>query len=212
MKPWEKFALILLVLASLFLAAVVGMAADGIGAGPRTANDSLTVNKCHGHPHKHGLRDYERLIARSWEREDAYDDDPRAEWQIDRARHYRRCARGDRVHRLMREASAQARQGYKRWQERIQFRDRYTPYFFGEPTLRWSPIPGYIIRCETNGYYGEQRWFALSPGGHSGPFQIDAGLHGVPHPADTRAERRIHIIKAAELYDGGAGASHWACA
>jgi hypothetical protein len=125
--------------------------AESAGQEPRTA-------QCGGHPHLHGIRAYDDLLARSWERSDPYDDEPRAQWQIERLRHYRACARGDRVHRLMREHAAEARRDYRRWQERIQFRDAYLleRYAYRDQVLaagywapRWVAIPSAVVWCES---------------------------------------------------------------
>jgi hypothetical protein len=219
MNRAERFALILLILASLFLAAVVGMAADGVGAeGGRGAGanamehaSASSLSVCGGHGHRHGLVAFEGLLARAWEKGgDPYADSPLTDGQQARLRHHRTCSRPGTLDE-MRDRAAEARQSWKRWSERIQFRDRYTPYFFGEPTLRWVAVPPYIIECETNGYYGEARWGALNGSGHGGPYQIDLSLHGAPWPASYPSARREHHRIAAELWNGGAGASHWSC-
>jgi hypothetical protein len=216
MKPWEKFALILLVLASLFLAAVVGMAADGIGAGqePRTANDSLTLSKehCGGHPHLHGIRAYDDLLARSWERSDPYDDEPRADWQIERLRHYRACARGDRVHRLMREHAAEARRAYRRWQERMEFRATVTPYYYGDydaaNSPNWVAIPPGVVYCESGTSGG---WDAHNPSsGAHGLYQFLPSTYASVCEVCDWSKRDQHL--AAQDVWARSGGSEWSCA
>lgn len=98
---------------------------------------------------------------------------------------------------------------YEKYRKRRAFREKYTPYYFGEPTLRYVAIPPDIVRCETNGYYGADRWRAANPSGAVGPYQLLG--HGAPYPADTAKERRQNHKIAAELYAGGAGRSQWEC-
>lgn len=69
----------------------------------------------------------------------------------------------------------------------------------------WA-IPGYIVACESGG-----SWTAYNPSGASGPYQLMPEW-GAPFPATTWHEKmQTHRI-AANLYDGGAGASNWVCA
>jgi hypothetical protein len=79
---------------------------------------------------------------------------------------------------------------------------RLTPYHCA--TGRFA-VPCYIIACESHG-----SWTAANPSGAVGPYQLLGW--GAPWPADTRAKRLAHHRIAARLWDGGKGASNWACA
>lgn len=69
--------------------------------------------------------------------------------------------------------------------------------------------PEYVKQCESGGDYG-----AVNPNGHYGAWQFSQGTWnsvggtGRPDQASPAEQDR----RAAMLWDGGRGASHWACA
>ena len=76
-----------------------------------------------------------------------------------------------------------------------------TPYHGGGQ--RWA-IPYRIVACESGG-----SWGAYNPSGALGPYQL---LNkGAPFPVRSAAARFTHHRIAANLWRGGAGASHWVC-
>lgn len=77
-----------------------------------------------------------------------------------------------------------------------------TPY--PGPNGTYWAIPWRIVACESGG-----SWSAYNPSGASGPYQLLG--HGAPMPADTPEKRLLHHKIAANLWDGGAGASQWVC-
>jgi len=86
---------------------------------------------------------------------------------------------------------------------------RTTPEPTPEPvvTTGWA-IPASIVECESGGDYAAQNDVSTA----SGAYQITdgtwAGYGGYGHASD--APPAVQDAKAAELFDGGAGASHWA--
>lgn len=69
------------------------------------------------------------------------------------------------------------------------------------PTSGWA-IPTYIVMCESGG-----RWDAYNASGASGPYQL-MPLHFGGELAMHQSRAAQHA-KAAELWDGGNGKSHW---
>jgi hypothetical protein len=72
------------------------------------------------------------------------------------------------------------------------------PDYSGE----WA-IPTYIVMCESGG-----RWDAYNPSGASGPYQL-MPMHFGGELAMNQSRAAQHA-KAAELWNGGRGRSHWA--
>lgn len=68
----------------------------------------------------------------------------------------------------------------------------------------WA-IPAYIVSCETGGTFD---WYAYNPSGASGPYQL-MPVHFGGELAMNQSRAAQHA-KAAELWDGGRGKSHWA--
>jgi hypothetical protein len=64
-------------------------------------------------------------------------------------------------------------------------------------------IPAYIVECESGG-----DWNAENASGAAGPYQL-MPLHFGGESALNQSPETQHA-KAAELWDGGRGASHWA--
>lgn len=75
-----------------------------------------------------------------------------------------------------------------------------TTYDYGE----WA-IPEYIVACETGGTFD---WYAYNPSGASGPYQL-MPMHFNGELAMNQSRAAQHA-KAAELWNGGRGRSHWA--
>lgn len=71
-----------------------------------------------------------------------------------------------------------------------------------ETSTEWA-IPTYIVMCESGG-----DWDAYNASGASGPYQI-MPMHFGGELAMNQSRAAQHA-KAAELWDGGAGKSHWA--
>lgn len=127
-------------------------------------------------------------------------------WRREKPRHRAILAK----HRRLECAGAGARKAMlARWQrDRLRF-GRYRAFRLIAPYpgggTYWA-IPGYIVACESGG-----SWTAYNPSGASGPYQLMPEW-GAPFPATTWHEKmQTHRI-AANLYDGGAGASNWVCA
>ena len=110
-----------------------------------------------------------------------------------------RCQRSARSRRVVRFHWQRYRRAYHRRQAVL----AVTPYP-GPNGTRWS-IPWRVVACESGG-----RWGAYNPSGAAGPYQIMA-MHGRPFPVRTSADRLRHHQIAANLWRGGAGASHWVC-
>lgn len=68
-------------------------------------------------------------------------------------------------------------------------------------TGAWA-IPTYIVMCESGG-----DWYAHNPSGASGPYQI-MPMHFGGELAMNQSRAAQHA-KAAELWNGGKGKSHW---
>jgi hypothetical protein len=203
----DRFIEAMLIGAVLGLLAIVLLANDAdAGSKSLAVTTAQEPAACGGHHHgaTHGLARFDRVLERAWEREDWTVDDPRSAGQVERLRHFKACARGDRVRRLMREHAAETRRGYRRWQARLEFRYTVTPYDCG--SHGFFAIPCYIVDCES-----DFNWHAAN-GPHGGPYQINLGLHGAPWPIYGPAEKRAHHLIAARLWAGGSGASHWTCA
>lgn len=73
--------------------------------------------------------------------------------------------------------------------------------------LRYLAVPRWIVDCETNGLYGQEKWDALNSSGAGGPAQLLG--HGQPQPAETAAERILYWKITADLY-ASSGTSPWA--
>ena len=71
------------------------------------------------------------------------------------------------------------------------------------PYEGWA-IPKYIVSCETGGTFS---WMAYNPSGASGPYQL-MPLHFGGELAMNQSRAAQHA-KAAQLWDGGKGKSHW---
>ena len=71
-----------------------------------------------------------------------------------------------------------------------------------QPTSSDWAIPTYIVMCESGG-----DWNAYNASGASGPYQI-MPMHFGGELAMNQSRAAQHA-KAAELWDGGAGKSHW---
>lgn len=67
----------------------------------------------------------------------------------------------------------------------------------------WA-IPRYIVACETGGTFD---WYAYNSSGASGPYQL-MPMHFDGELAMNQSRSAQHA-KAAELWDGGKGKSHW---
>ena len=70
-----------------------------------------------------------------------------------------------------------------------------------ETSTEWS-IPTYIVMCESGG-----DWNAYNPSGASGPYQL-MPMHFNGELAMHQSRAAQHA-KAAELWNGGKGKSHW---
>lgn len=80
---------------------------------------------------------------------------------------------------------------------------RLTPYDCGAIGRFAVPCP--IIYRESGGY-----WHAKNPASSAaGPYQL-LDIHGRPWPIVSGADKLAHHRIAAHLWNGGAGASHWA--
>ena len=71
-----------------------------------------------------------------------------------------------------------------------------------ESSTEWA-IPTYIVMCESGG-----NWYAYNASGASGPYQL-MPLHFGGELAMHQSREAQHA-KAAELWNGGKGKSHWA--
>lgn len=71
-----------------------------------------------------------------------------------------------------------------------------------ESSTTWA-IPTYIVMCESGG-----DWNAYNPSGASGPYQL-MPMHFNGELAMNQSRAAQHA-KAAELWNGGRGRSHWA--
>lgn len=67
----------------------------------------------------------------------------------------------------------------------------------------WA-IPEYIVACETGGTFS---WTAYNPSGASGPYQL-MPMHFGGELAMNQPREAQHA-KAAQLWNGGRGKSHW---
>jgi hypothetical protein len=115
---------------------------------------------------------------------------------LDKLRHYRDCARTPGKRRWI--ASKIERVKDRRDAAKAEL-DSLTPYG------QWA-IPEYIVACESGG-----DWGAYNPSGAAGPYQL-MPVHGRPWPITSEADRIAHHRIAGNLWNGGAGASHWVCA
>jgi hypothetical protein len=111
-----------------------------------------------------------------------------------------------RVERMRRcQGSPKASVNAKRLTRRLRtrYRDRkvmlsLTPYP-GPNGTHWA-IPWPIVACESGG-----SWRAYNPSGATGPYQLLGKGVSLSDPPI------VHHRVAADLWDGGAGASHWVC-
>lgn len=71
------------------------------------------------------------------------------------------------------------------------------------PYNGWA-IPEYIVSCETGGTFD---WYAYNPSGASGPYQL-MPMHFDGELAMNQSREAQHA-KAAALWNGGKGKSHW---
>lgn len=92
---------------------------------------------------------------------------------------------------------------YRRADRQRRAANALTPYDCGSAG-RFA-IPCGIVACES-GF----SWSAYNPSGAAGVYQIMA-MHGRPFPVRSAADRLRHHQIAANLWRGGAGASHWVC-
>jgi hypothetical protein len=158
---------------------------------------------CGGHRHgaTHGLARHNRLARKAWgDRSDYLDHDPRAQWQIDRLRHFRKCARPG-THRDMRGYAADQRREYRAWQS-VQAYNATLPYDCGS----WGRfvVPCSVIACESGG-----SWSASNGGSYVGPYQLWIG-HGPPWPVYSEADKRAHHEVARRVL-ADQGPSAWSC-
>lgn len=117
----------------------------------------------------------------------------------------RYCARSD-----------EAQAGMKRWtRHRLRWRRLMVEYISITPYVCArgfrSAIPCWIVYRES-GAPGESvrsRWLAHNPSGASGPYQLLGW--GAIYPALTFAAQMQNHRIAARLWNGGRGASNWAC-
>jgi hypothetical protein len=76
----------------------------------------------------------------------------------------------------------------------------------GDKWLRYLAVPSYIVRCETEGYYGSGRWTAYNPSSGARNLYQFIGW-GDPWPVNSPDDKvRAHEIAS------GLSLSNWACA
>lgn len=80
---------------------------------------------------------------------------------------------------------------------------KQTPTPTNDHTTTFWSIPTYIVMCESGG-----DWNAYNPSGPSGPYQL-MPFHFGGELAMYQSQAAQHA-KAAELWNGGRGRSHWA--
>lgn len=99
---------------------------------------------------------------------------------------------------------------WRRWKSRFYLYRSYrqvAPYRgYPGPDIwkQWLAVPKYITDCESGG-----DWYAVNPSGAAYLYQLLD--KGAPYPSTPQAKVANHRI-AAEVWNGGAGASNWACA
>jgi hypothetical protein len=176
-----------------------GLATKGPGITAAASTPSLSV--CGGHPHRHGVARFQRVLDRAWERSDPYDDSPMSAKQQARLRHFRTCSRPGTLDEMKDRARA-ARKSYHRWSERRRFMLSLPYRCVGHG--RWA-VPCAVVSCES-GY----SWTATN-GPHLGPYQVNVEVWGyLPWPATSFNDRRAHHEMALRiLREQGAGA--WSC-
>jgi hypothetical protein len=122
--------------------------------------------------------------------------DARQTTKLERLRHFAHCARTPAKERRIRSIIEQVKKEREAAKAEL---DSLTPYG------QWA-IPEYIVACESGG-----DWGAYNPSGAAGPYQL-MPVHGRPWPITSEADRIAHHRIAGNLWNGGAGASHWVCA
>lgn len=149
------------------------------------------------------LRDFARFSGKVWSRHLWRRGAP-PQRAIAAAAFRQECAASSATRHAMARRWARDRRAYGRWRALR----KIAPYYFGEPMIPYVVIPPYVVRCETQGYYGPSRWTAANPSGAVGPYQLLG--KGAPFPADTWRERmENHRIALHVLRTEGPGA--WSC-
>jgi len=69
----------------------------------------------------------------------------------------------------------------------------------GDLWLTWLSVPAWVVRAETNGYYGQSRWYATNPSGACGPYQL---LGHTSCAINSAKDKLRHHIVAAGLPRG----------
>jgi hypothetical protein len=114
-----------------------------------------------------------------------------------------RCQWRRSSYRILRRHEVRYRRHHLRRLERRDQLRALTPYDCGAAGRFAVPCP--IVFRESR-----YSWTAANPASSAvGPYQL-LDMHGRPWPIRSRADRLEHHRIAARLWDGGAGASHWA--
>jgi hypothetical protein len=195
-------------IALLVMSAVVSIATADQGSVPVRAD--ATPGSCDGLTVKFHKHRAFSLIEKGHDRKRFPDKTPMKGSEKRALSKHKLCIQIEKIRDQIEERRDNATKVYESFYKSEKFRIKYTPYYFGEPGLEYVAIPPYIVECETNGYYGEERWNAANPSGAYGPYQIMA-MHGRPAPVNSEADKRQHHKIAAHLWATG-GESQWECA
>jgi hypothetical protein len=177
-------------------------------ASPSTAlRPTLTHNPCPRHVMPSVFEEFAESVWRlpSWQR-----GAPKAK-TIAAAHHQIYCARGTGRRGTLKQRWREARREFYRHRHDVRELIALAPYSFGEPTLGRVAIPPYVVRCETQGYYGASRWRAVNrSSGARGPYQLlPSTYYGVCSSCDWSHVDQDRVAR--EVWDRSGG-SEWACA
>lgn len=122
---------------------------------------------------------------------------------IRKAQQHKRCIAVDKTRRQIAALRAQLNRELEAYADQQREVAALTPYDCGSNGS--FAIPCYIVNCESR-----YSWSAANPSGAVGPYQLLGW--GAPWPVRSQADKTAHHRIAAQLWSGGAGASHWVCA
>lgn len=131
------------------------------------------------------------------------------------AQSHRECLYRDSSKRKVTNQKQEYKKEFEDYREKklrkLRFIRKWTPFEFGEPTISHVAIPQYIVRCETEGYYGESRWGAVN---HSGSgarsvYQMMPSTYYSYSNKDNWSRRDQH--KTARKIYLAEGGSPWSC-